>query len=265
MTIFPSRQVALELLGFEIHWYGLLYLAAFLLAYVLLKKFQKFRSLTLSNDEISSVLSWVIIGVIVGGRLGFVLFYEPVYFLQNPFEAFAVWNGGMSSHGGFIGVGLALLYILRKKQIPLLAFLDVATVPIAIGLTLGRLGNFINWELYGTVTDVPWAMQIPGVEGLRHPTFFYAMVKDLWIAAVCLVVLRSQKTTPGFVISLFLIMYGVLRFIVELYREQTFALTDLGLITLTRGQLLSVPIILGGVGLFFVLRMQRRKPENLKT
>lgn len=255
IELLPAREVAVSVFGFAVHWYGIMYMLAFVAAYVLTFRFQKFRNLKLSKEDISSVLSWAIVGVIVGGRLGYVLFYEPAYFLQHPHEVLFVWNGGMSSHGGFIGVSLTLWYALRKRGVPLLAFMDVAVVPIAVGLALGRLGNFINWELYGTVTDVPWAMEIPGVEGLRHPTFFYAMIKDLWIAAVCLVVLRSQKTKEGTVLALFLFMYGVLRFVVEFYRVQAHALTDFGLFELTRGQLLSLPIVLVGL---LILRQLRR-------
>ena len=243
LRFFPTRQVAIEIFGFSVHWYGLLYLLAFLLAYNLVLRLQRYRSLQLTKDDVSALLSWAIIGVIVGGRMGYVLFYEFAYFSKNLTEVFAVWNGGMSSHGGFIGVALALGFAIHKRSIPLLPFLDVITVPIALGLACGRIGNFVNWELYGTVTDVPWAMAIPGVEGLRHPTFFYAFAKNLFIAAVCYRFLRKTPVKPGQTFSVFLLMYGMLRFIVEYYRAQTYALTDLGFMELTRGQLLSLPII----------------------
>lgn len=254
IDLLPSREVAVTIFGFAIHWYGIMYMLAFVLAYVLTMRFQKFRHLGLTKEDVSSILSWAIVGVIVGGRLGYALFYAPGYFADHPHEILFVWNGGMSSHGGFIGVALTLWYALRKRGVSLLAFMDVAVVPIAVGLALGRFGNFINWELYGTVTEVPWAVNIPGVEGLRHPTFFYSMIKDLWIAAVCLVVLRSGKTKEGTVLAIFLLMYGVLRFVVEHFREQTYAVTDFGIIALTRGQLLSVPIVLMGLLLLWRLR-----------
>ncbi len=231
-----------------------MYLLAFVVAYILILKFQKFRSLTLTKDDVSSILSYAIVGVIVGGRLGYVLFYELAYMIEHPIQIFAVWNGGMSSHGGFIGTAIALWYILKKKGIPLLSFLDVATVPIAVGLAFGRFGNFINFELYGTVTDVAWAVEIPGIEGLRHPTYFYALIKNLWIAAVCLVLLRSQKGSPGTIFSVFLIMYGVLRFVVEVFREQTYSLIDISVMELTRGQVMSIPIVVLGT----LLLMKKR-------
>ena len=249
MTFFPSRQVALELWGFSLHWYGILYLIAFVAAYVLIKKLQSLRNLDLDSEEVSSLLSAAILGVIIGGRLGFVMFYEPEYFLSQPLEIFMVWKGGMSSHGGFLGVSIALGYTLWKRRVPFLPFLDVITVPIALGLALGRVGNFINLELYGTVTSVAWATAIPGVEGLRHPTFFYAIAKNLFIGAVCLWHLRAQAERPGTVFALFLMLYGALRFAVEYFRDQPYGGVDLFVILLTRGQLLSIPIVLIGFGL----------------
>jgi len=256
ISLFPTRQIALEILEFSIHWYGLLYLVAFLLAYHLVFKLQHYRSLELDKEAISSLLSWAIGGVIIGGRMGYVLFYEYAYFSQNTFEVLAVWNGGMSSHGGFIGVAIALTIALNKRGIPLLPFLDVITVPIALGLACGRFGNFINWELYGTVTDVPWAMAIPGVEGLRHPTFFYALAKDLLIAAVCFRHLKLSYPRPGETFAIFLLLYGALRFIVEYFREQPYGWFDLGVLSFSRGQILTLPIII--IGLISFLMIGRR-------
>lgn len=254
MSFFPSRQVALEVFGFAVHWYGLLYLTAFVLAYVLVHRLQRYRNLSLTKDDVSTVLSYAIVGVIAGGRLGYVFFYEPQYFLRHPLEIVAVWNGGMSSHGGFIGVTVLLAYILRKKNIPLLAFLDIAAVPIAVGLALGRFGNFINWELYGTVTSVPWAVAIPGVEGLRHPTFFYSIAQELCTALVCYICLIRNVRPYGMTFAIFLLMYGVFRCVVEHFRDQPYTMTDLGFVALTRGQLLSIPIILAGLLLLWWLR-----------
>ncbi|MBT4119298.1 MAG: prolipoprotein diacylglyceryl transferase [Candidatus Peribacter sp.] len=253
MQFLPTRQVAVEVLGFSVHWYGLLYLAAFLLAYHLVLRLQHLRSLELDKDAVSSLLSWAIGGVIVGGRMGYVLFYEYAYFSQNTLEVLAVWNGGMSSHGGFIGVAVALGIALKKRGVPVLAFLDVITVPIALGLACGRLGNFINWELYGTVSDLPWAMVIPGVEGLRHPTFFYALIKNLLIAAICYRHLRLSYPRPGETFSIFLLLYGILRFFVEYFREQPYGWFEVGVISLSRGQLLTLPLILIGVISFLMV------------
>ncbi len=253
ISFFPSRTVALEFFGFSVHWYGIMYFLAFVLAWFLLPKLQRKRGLALSQDEWSGLLSAVVLGVIIGGRLGFVLFYEPAYFLAHPLKVVAVWEGGMASHGGFIGVAVALWWKLKNKRWDTVwRVADILTVPIAIGLMLGRLGNFINLELYGTMTDVPWAMAIPGVEGLRHPTQIYAMMKDALIAAVCFWHLSKSSTVrPGTTMALFLMLYGVLRFIVEIYRDQT-NVAMFGL--LSEGQVLTIPIVLVGLGLLLWLR-----------
>lgn len=256
LSFFPSRTVAIELFGFSVHWYGLLYLAAFLIAWVLLPKLQKYRQLSLSDDEWSGLLSSAVLGVILGGRLGFIVFYEPAYFLQHPLEMLKVWHGGMSSHGGFLGVTAALLFALRDKTTDdKLRIADVAVVPIALGLMLGRLGNFINQELYGTVTSLPWGIAIPGVEDLRHPTQLYAMGKDLLIASLCFLHLRSARSRSGETCALFLILYAVLRMTVEAFREQDYGASSLfGVLSVTRGQLLSIPILLVGLGLLWTVK-----------
>ncbi|MBU2213683.1 prolipoprotein diacylglyceryl transferase [Patescibacteria group bacterium] len=245
---FSSRTVALELLGFSIHWYGLMYLAGFVLAFFLLPRLQKYRGLTLSKDDWAKLLSWGIIGVIAGGRLGFVLFYEPGFFLRYPSEILQVWHGGMSSHGGFVGVAIALILVSQKRKIDLLALGDCLAIPIALGLALGRLGNLINGELYGVVTSVPWAMEFPDVEGLRHPTQLYAIVKNLIIAGICLSYLKKAKPVyPGRTFALFLMLYGILRYLIEYFRDQPYGLFDFGFILLSRGQLLTVPLIIVGL------------------
>ncbi len=252
---FPSRPVFVELFGFSVHWYGLLYLCAFLLAWVLLPRLQRLRGLDLSKEEWSSLLSWIIVGVIGGGRLGYVLLYEPMYFLQHPLEIFAVWHGGMSSHGGFIGVTLALLWALRGRKRELWHFADIFVIPVALGLALGRVGNFINQELYGTVTTVPWCILIPGVEGCRHPAQLYAVAKDLFIAGCCyLYLINAKPLRPGRTAALFLMLYGALRFLIEFVREP-----DHSYYFITRGQWYSLPIVIAGIVLWQFLGKRKEK------
>ncbi|MBT7337098.1 prolipoprotein diacylglyceryl transferase [Candidatus Peregrinibacteria bacterium] len=250
----PSREVAIAIGSFSIHWYGLMYMLAFAIALFLTPRIQKYRDLHISKDEMASIVTWAIGGVIIGGRLGYVLFYEFSYFVSEPLEIFAVWHGGMSSHGGFIGVSIALWFALKKYYIPLMPFLDIITVPIALGLACGRFGNFINLELYGIVTTLPWGIEIPGVEGLRHPTQIYAVVKDLSIAFLCFALLTNRFIKTGMPFAVFLILYGVLRTIVEVFRVPSHAELDFGFIILTRGQALSLPIVCIG----FVLLMWTR-------
>ena len=248
IAFFPSRAVALSLFGFSVHWYGLLYLTGFILGYFLLPRLQRYRNIALSKEVWSDVLTWAVVGVLVGGRLGYVLLYDPLQYLLDPLEIFMVWHGGMASHGGFIGTLLALAYMSRKHKIPFLALGDLVVVPVALGLALGRLGNFINQELYGTVTTLPWGIAIPGVEGLRHPTQLYAVAKDLFIALVCYLHLRLPSRPNGQTGCIFLVLYGVLRFLIEFLRVPTHSSIVLGSLILTRGQGYSVPIVIAGVG-----------------
>lgn len=252
IELFPSRQVALEIMGFGIHWYGLLYFTGFILGWLLLPRLQKYRGVRLSSEEWSGILSAAVIGVILGGRLGYVLFYDPWHYVSNPLEIIMVWKGGMSSHGGIIGVTLALLWALRERKDQFWLIADTVIVPVALGLALGRLGNFINLELYGTPTALPWGIQIPGVDGLRHPTQIYAIIKDLFIALLCFVHLRRQPFIAGRTAALFLMLYGVLRFVVEHFREQNGVFIG----PFSEGQLLTIPVFVVGVILW--LRVSKR-------
>ncbi len=254
IAFFPSRRVFLEIGDFAIHWYGIMYLLAFLVAWWLLPRLQQSRGLGWSEQKWSNALTAAVLGVLVGGRLGYVLFYEPTMLWNDPLEVFAVWHGGMASHGGFIGVAIALLWVLRHDRADILKVADIVTIPIAIGLALGRFGNFINQELYGSVTTLPWGIAIPGEEGLRHPTQLYAVAKDLFLAALCFWHLRRIPIVPGRTCSLFLIGYGVLRFLIEYLRIQDHEPLALGILVLTRGQLLTLPLIAAGVLLWWFVR-----------
>lgn len=244
-ALFPSRTVALSLLGFGVHWYGLLYLAAFIIAWQLLPRLQHLRGLTLDRERWGTILTAGVLGVLIGGRLGFILFYAPLYFLSHPLEVFAVWQGGMASHGGFIGVAIALFYVLHRESYEMkLKIADLITVPVAIGLALGRLGNFINQELYGTPTSLPWGMSFPPALGLRHPVQLYDMMIQLSIALCCFFLLKTQtKLRPGRVFAIFLLSYGIARFFLEIVREQQGMLYGVGQLLLSEGQWLTVPLI----------------------
>lgn len=257
ISFLPERAIALEIFGFGIHWYGLLYMLGFIIGWYLMPKLQKYRQINLSKDAWSDIVSSVVLGVLIGGRLGYVVLYEPVYFIQNPLEVLFVWQGGMSSHGGFIGTAIALYYQSKKHKVSILGLIDCALVPIAIGLALGRLGNFINQELYGSITTIAWGIKIPGVEGLRHPTQLYAVTKDIMLAIVSYVLLVKTKKN-GLVVACFLMLYGILRSIVEVYRVPTHSVFTIFNTTVTRGQLYSVPFIVMGMGLLIYLYMNKR-------
>lgn len=246
MSLFPSRAVAFELFGFGVHWYGLLYLASFLLAFWMLPRLQRYRDLNLMRDEWSDLIAAAIIGVIVGGRLGYVLFYDPRYYAAHPLQILQVWKGGMASHGGFIGVTVALLWNLRGKSRETVALIaDVVVIPITIGLGLGRIGNFINQELYGTVTRLPWGMQFPGAEGLRHPIQLYDFTLMMIVAAILFWNLK-RASSVGKNCALFLLLYGIVRFMLEFIREQH----GVFFWGLSEGQWLTIPIMVAGVWLW---------------
>lgn len=246
--LLPSRQVAIEIFGFGIHWYGIMYLLAFVVAALLLPRLERLRGLALGEDW-GRLLNAAILGVIVGGRLGHVVFYNLPYYLQNPLKVFAVWEGGMAFHGGLIGVVLALGWVMRRWPIDkILRVADVVVVPAAIGLAFGRIGNFINLELFGPVTTLPWGMAVPGLEGLRHPTPLYECAYSLMIAASCYLALRTSAVV-GRSFGLFLLLYGIFRFCTEFVRVPDAPLTNAFGLLLTRGQVLTVPVFLAGVAL----------------
>lgn len=226
----PAREVAVGLFGWQIRWYGVLYLAAFGVAWYLLPKLQKYRGLKLSQEEWLYVLAWSMAGVLLGGRLGFVLFYEPGYFLGHPKEILALWQGGMSWHGGLIGVGLALWRVSRVLKIDFWRLADVVVVPAALGLAVGRLGNVINGELF----TGPLAQ-------------FLAVAVNVAIAGVLYgVLVKRREMRAGGVLALWLILAGAARFGMEYLREQHYEL----LFGLTRGQMLAVIVFLLGVGIW---------------
>jgi phosphatidylglycerol---prolipoprotein diacylglyceryl transferase len=248
----PSREVVLRIFGWSLHWYGLLYIASFALAIYILPHLQKWRDIKLSRQDWIEVVSWVAVGVLVGGRLGYVLLYEPISFWIQLDKVFAIWNGGMASHGGFIGVAIAIwLYVKyalpqhlmlsdKSKWNIYMRILDVLIVPIALGLTLGRIGNVINQELFAT----------PLVQGL-------AITKNIFIAGLCYWSLRTFRLRPGITTSIFLISYGLLRFLIEYLRVQDHSLVW----DLTLGQIYTVPIVIVGIGIGLYVKLNK---ENAK-
>ena len=251
MHFFPSRAIALSIGPLSVHWYGVMYALGFVCGLYLLRSLQHYRSLHLTEKHIESLFLHVFMGVLVGGRLGFVLLYGGSEYWLHPLQIIAVWNGGMASHGGFLGVILALVLFCRKHKVDLLALADVIVVPVALGLAFGRVGNLINGELYGTLTTMPWGMHFPGAEGLRHPTQIYAIFKDMLIFFVCLAAIRRvPRLASGYVLSLFLTMYSILRFVVEIFRDQPLGYY----FGFSVGQLYTLPILVLGIVIFYCAR-----------
>ncbi|TNH39480.1 prolipoprotein diacylglyceryl transferase [Paracoccus haeundaensis] len=271
--------------SFSLRWYALAYLAGLILGWRLIVAMMRRPALwggtpPTAPDRVDDLLTWVILGVILGGRLGFVLFYEPAYYLSNPGQILQVWQGGMSFHGGFAGVIVATWAWSRSQGVPVLRLADAMAVVAPIGIFFGRIANFINAELWGRPTDLPWgvvfpgeaAQTCPGIVGpcARHPSQLYeAGLEGLLLGLILLVLVRAGGLRrPGLAFGVFLAGYGLARMFVELFRvaDAQFITPDnplghvLGgpVIGLTMGQTLSLPMVL--IGLALMAYARRRPP-----
>ncbi len=256
--------VALQIGPLAIHWYGLMYLLAFALVYGLGRyRLVRDPAAIMTPKGLEDLIFYSVLGVVLGGRLGYVLFYKPDYYLQHPLEIAYLWQGGMSFHGGLIGVIVVMLLFARKKGLPFLAVSDFIAPLIPLGLGAGRLGNFINGELWGRPSDVPWAMVFPqsGDNLPRHPSQLYELgLEGLLLFAVLWI--YSRKPRPlGRVSALFLMGYGALRFAVEFTREPD---NFLGLLAggMSMGQWLSLPMFLAGLLLFVLTAGKSSQPPS---
>ncbi len=245
----------------QVRWYGLMYVLGFAASLVLVKHQIKkfgFKELSVHFENLNLVL---IISMVLGGRLGYVIFYNLPYYLQHPSEILATWQGGMSFHGGMLGLLLGGAFFCRKKELDFWRTADFYTVTIPIGLGLGRIGNFINSELYGRVTDVPWGMVFPGGGPQpRHPSQLYEALLEGLVLFLLLWFFKEKQNPPsswpsGSMVALFLILYGIMRICVEFFREPD---PQLGFIAagITMGQLLSSLMIMAGIVLLLVRRKQ---------
>jgi phosphatidylglycerol---prolipoprotein diacylglyceryl transferase len=247
-----------------IRWYALAYIVGILLGWLYARSIIKRESFwggaaPLTPADFDDFILWVTLGIILGGRIGYVLFYNPAYFAENPLESLELWKGGMSFHGGFLGCVLAVILFARHRRIPILSLGDLTCAAATIGLFLGRIANFINGELWGRPSDVPWAMVFPNGGPLpRHPSQLYeAFLEGLVLFIVLnLLIRRGALKRPGFILGAFAFGYGIARSICELFREPD---VQLGYLwgRLTMGMLLSLPLILAGIVLMAVA--MRRK------
>ncbi|HEC98479.1 MAG TPA: prolipoprotein diacylglyceryl transferase [Nitrospirae bacterium] len=231
----------------QVRWYGVMYLIGFASSYLLVKYQIRKKGIGIDGRTVDDLYFYIILGLILGARLGYVLFYNFSEYLQNPLEIFAVWHGGMSFHGGLIGSIFAGICFCRKRGLDswLVADLVIATAPIGLGL--GRIGNFINCELYGRVTNVPWAMVFPCGGGLpRHPSQLYEAFFEGVVLFIVLWYMKDRIKITGGLTALFLILYGVIRFSLEFFREPD---AQLGFIVafFTMGQILSFAMVLVGI------------------
>lgn len=250
--VFPQIDPVIVHLGpISLRWYGLMYLIGFVAAWFLAKK--RLPRTQWNQDQLSDLLFYGFLGVILGGRIGYVFFYQLDYFLQDPLYLFKIWTGGMSFHGGLIGVLLALVYFARKTQSSFLQVGDFVAPLIPIGLGAGRIGNFINGELWGRATDVPWAMIFPNAGGVpRHPSQLYEFLLEGLVLFSLLWWFSATPRKRGAVGGLFLLGYGCFRVIIEFFREPDAQMQGIYAGLLTQGQMLSIPMI--AAGLYLMLR-----------
>jgi len=261
MLIHPQFDPAAIRIGsFAIHWYGLMYLMAFA-QFLLLGRLRirspQYQALGWTYKDLEDLLFAGVLGVVLGGRLGYTLFYQPGFYLAHPLNIFKLWEGGMSFHGGLLGVILAMFWFAHRHKTTFFVVSDLVAPLVPFGLAFGRLGNFINGELWGRPTDLPWAMIFPQVDMLpRHPSQIYQFFGEGILLGVVLWIFSSKPRPLGQVSGLFLLGYGVCRLLAEFAREPDAFLGLLGL-GLSMGQWLSLPMIF--FGFYLIVRPNTKK------
>ena len=256
LVLNPISPVAFSVLGLDVRWYALAYVAGFVIGYWLFKRLMNANNsaIKLTRKQLDDLLTWVVFGVILGGRLGYVLFYDLGYFLSHPLEIFAVWHGGMSFHGGLLGVIVATFLFARSQKLNPWSLLDIMAVCAPIGLFFGRIANFINREVMGRPSDVPWAVVFRGDTPIpRHPSPLYEATTEgvlLFIIMYCLYKYTNLRKKPGALGGIMGMGYAIFRMFCELFRAPD---AQIGFLTswgLTMGQVLSGIMFFAGLGIF---------------
>ena len=264
--------VALDLGFFELRWYSLAYLAGIFIGYWYLLKLIKQPGAPMARRHADDMVFYAALGIILGGRLGYVLFYNPGYYFENPLDILKLWDGGMSFHGGVLGTTLGILYLARKEGLPWLRIHDYVACCVPFGLFFGRLANFVNHELWGAPTNVPWAIRFPEVvAGLtalgppRHPSQLYEAALEgivLFLILWWMFWRTEARYQPGKLVGAFIFFYGLFRFAVEFVREPDAQLIEFAKATgLHMGQWLSLPMVLGGLYLMLTAKKRRIRVE----
>jgi phosphatidylglycerol:prolipoprotein diacylglycerol transferase len=257
VRLFPETTVFLQIGPLLIRWYALAYIAGLVSGWRAVRRLVLRAPAVATPLQVDDFLTWATLGVVLGGRLGYVLFYKPGYFAANPLQIFVVWQGGMSFHGGMLGVAIAIFWFCRRQRIPILGFADRVAVVAPIGLGLGRIANFVNGELWGRPAPdwMPWTMQFPasGDDRFRYPSQLYeATLEGLLLFTVMLLLVRHERLRArfGWLTGAFLVGYAIARITAEFFREPDAFLGFL-FAGATMGQLLSLPLLLVGLWLMF--------------
>ena len=252
MFINNFDPVAFQILSFEIRWYSLAYILGIIIGWILCKKIF-IKNLDI-NQKFDDYITYLIIGIIIGGRLGYVLFYNFNYYINNILDIFKIWQGGMSFHGGLLGIIIASILFAKKNNQDLFVYTDLVSLVAPIGIFFGRLANFINSELYGKVTEVPWAVTFVQVDNLsRHPSQLYEAIFEGIILFILLLYFRSKNflAKPGLISGLFLIFYSVFRLCIEFFRVPDEQIGYL-IFNLSMGQIISLVFIMIGTIVFYL-------------
>jgi len=259
MFINNFDPVAFQIMSFEIRWYSLAYIAGIIIGWLLCKKILIQKSDI--NEKFDDYITYLVIGMIIGGRLGYIIFYNFSYYINNFFDIFKVWEGGMSFHGGLIGIIVASILFAKKHNQDSFLYMDLVSLVAPIGIFFGRLANFINSELYGTPTDIPWAVTFIQVDNLsRHPSQLYEAILEGIILFIILMYFKNKDylKKPGLISGLFLIFYSIFRFFIEFVRVPDEQLGHL-IFELSMGQIISLIFFVIGIILFYL------KNENKQT
>ncbi|MCJ7747192.1 MAG: prolipoprotein diacylglyceryl transferase [Desulfobacterales bacterium] len=252
--------ILVDLGPIRLSWYGLMYVFGFFISYLLVRYQMRRKEFGISKQEVENLYFYLILGLMVGARLGYVLFYDLKMYLADPLEIFAIWHGGMSFHGGLIGVLLVGILFSWKNKKSFWRIADLIIVTVPIGLGLGRIGNFINGELYGRVAQIPWGMIFPKGGPLpRHPSQLYESALEGGVLFLILWLIKDKKIPSGGLLALFLSLYGTFRFFIEFFREPD---VQVGFVfgPFTMGQILCAFMIVGGIILFVYLKRKGDPP-----
>lgn len=266
---FDPTMVKFALFGreFAIRWYGFFYVLSFIVAYVCYRFLLKLKGIKISREQYEGIIFAVMLGVVLGGRLGYVLFYNLPYYFRHPLEVFFVWEGGMAFHGGALGVIAATWIYLKRQKLSFYPLADAAMPLVAVGLGLGRLGNFINAELWGKITTLPWGMVFPDGGPLpRHPTQLYELLLEGIVLFCVSLFLLKRRTRDGTVFWVFIGLYGVFRFLIEFVRvpDDLEVYRKYGYLFgfMTIGQILSLLMIFAtGVGIWLIFK-KKTEPKG---